>query len=224
AWREQVVPGLDLRVDTGFGRLQGTEAAPALVLADDASIRVDIDRSKVRDDFRQFTVHTRSATVTVLGTRYLVETSQGRTHVETRRGLVKVECADGRQQLVAAGQAADCDPVPDVRILAHMQAMDRAPDDSAPLLSLADRYDVLTRLLAGSTPERFIATADVMLARAIADPDYRRVIELARIDAMCALRWDLPARDAAAAWLRDSAPVAVDHADTIARTGCAEPR
>ncbi len=220
AWREEVVPGLDLRLDEGFAHLQGTEASPELLLADDASIRVDIDRSAVRDDFQQFTVRTRSGTVTVLGTRYLVQTTAGRTHVETRRGLVKVSCADGRDKLVAAGQAADCDPVPDTRILTHMQAMDRAPDEGPPLLSTADRYDVLVRLLSGSTPESFIATADVMLDRAIADDDYRKAIELSRIDAMCALAWDEPARDAARAWLRDPAPVALEHVRAIVDTGC----
>lgn len=220
AWKGDVVPGLSLRLDRGFGHLDGTEAAPQLVLADGASVRVDLDRDVVASDFQTFTIRTLSATVQVVGTRYSVTTDDGRTVVSTRRGLVRVTCTDGRKQLVSAGQTAACDPHSDTRVLAHMEAMDRPPAGDGGGLRPEDQVAVLRRLMADSSPESFLATTQVMLDRAIADPGYRNALELVRIDAMCALGWAEPAR-AAARDLRDSnQPLERDRVEALAERGC----
>lgn len=220
-WSGQVVPGVDLRLERGFGQLSGTQASPLLTIADDTSIRVDVDRSLVDADFDTFTVRTLSATVRVVGTRYEVSSSKGRTTVRTRQGLVRVECADGRAILVAAGQSTTCSPEPDTRVLAHMDAMDRVYSGGpGPRLDTREQYRVLRGLLHGADPSAYLATTEIVLGRAVADAGYRQALEAGRIDAMCALGWEEPAREAARRWMQAEPLVVLDGPSQVAAMGC----
>ncbi len=222
AWRGTVVPGLDLRVDQGFAILGGTEAEPVLNLASDSAVRVDLDRSAVDQGFNTFTIQTSSGTVRVLGTRYTVQTPSGRTEVSTRRGLVQLECQDGRRKLVAAGQSESCEAQADARLLVHMQALDRPDLPDEVRLSEAEQYNYLQEKLLQSSPEAFVATADLMLSRALSSAGLRRVIEAVRVDALCAMGWNGPARRAATNWLESEGTVGRERLSTIAEAGCSE--
>lgn len=221
-WRGMVVPGLDLKVDQGFGILAGTEAEPLLSLATDSAVRVDLDRSAVAQGFSTFTIQTPSGTVRVLGTRYTVRTPSGRTEVATRRGLVQVECQDGRRKLVAAGQSESCEALADAGLRSHMQALDRPSLPNEVRLTELEQYNHLQRQLANSKPEAFVATADLMLSGALSDNGLRRVIEAVRVDALCALGWNGPARRAATIWLESEGTVGRDRLSSIASGGCDE--
>lgn len=219
-WRGEVVDGVDLRVDKGFGVLSGTQAAPVLALSDDATVRVDVDRAAVDPAFATFTIRTVSATVRVVGTKYTVTTLGSRTEVATRRGTVQVECADGRRKLVSEGQTASCEPQPDPRLLVHMQALDRPPMLGQAALTGAEQYAHLQRQRQASTPSAFVATADVMLGRALASADLRQALEAVRVDAMCDLGWEGPARRAARAWVEGGGQVERERIERIAEEGC----
>ncbi|MCK6503596.1 hypothetical protein L6R53_09390 [Myxococcota bacterium] len=219
-WRGEVVDGLDLRVDQGFGVLSGTQAAPVLALSNDATVRVDVDRTAVEPDFATFTIRTVSATVRVVGTKYAVSTVGSRTEVSTRRGTVQVECADGRRKLVSEGQSASCEPQADPRLLVHMQALDRPPMLGQAVLTATEQYAHLQRQRQASTPSAFVATADVMLGRALASADLRQALEAVRVDAMCDLGWEGPARRAARAWVEGGGQVERERVERIADQGC----
>lgn len=219
-WRGEVVDGLDLRADRGFGVLSGTQAAPVLALSNDATVRVDVDRAAVDPAFATFTIRTVSATVRVVGTKYSVTTVGSRTEVATRRGTVQVECADGRRKLVSEGQSATCEPQPDPRLLVHMQALDRPPQLGQPALTSGEQYAHLQRQRQASTPSAFVATADVMLSRALASEDLRQALEAVRVDAMCDLGWEGPAKRAARAWVEGGGQVERERIERIAEEGC----
>ncbi|MCB9779406.1 MAG: hypothetical protein H6742_12640 [Alphaproteobacteria bacterium] len=216
-WQGELVPGLQLAVEQGQARIEGTRAAPRLVLAADSRVAVDIDRSKVDAEFESFVIQTLSAQVEVLGTRYEVTSAGGRTTVHTERGLVEVRCTDGRTLRVAKGQSATCTPQADPSVLANIQAVDRPGEDA---LGAAEHYDFLTGLLARKDARRFLVTAEVMLDQGLEDDELRVSLELARVDAMCDLGWEEPARGAARAWLSGDGSVGREHAQDIARDGC----
>ncbi|NOY26883.1 MAG: hypothetical protein GXP62_13510 [Oligoflexia bacterium] len=219
-WQGAVVSGLDLRLDAGFGELSGTHSSPLLTLSNDAELSVDLDRVHTDGDFANFTIQTVSATIRVVGTQYTVSTQGGRTRIRTTKGVVQVECTDGHRKLVSAGQQATCSPTPDPRLLLHMQALDRPPVPGQPGLTPIEQYAHLQRLRNTTSPQAFIATADIILARALADEGLRSVVSSVRLDAMCALGWDGPARQSAQAWLDAGGQIDQTHVEAIAAGGC----
>lgn len=220
SWVGTIVPGLELRVVNGYAQLSGTEANPRLRLASDSSVRVDLDRSAVGQGFSTFTIETASGTVSVIGTRYTVQTPGGRTEVATRRGLVQLSCQDGRKKLIAAGQEGSCEAIGDSRLLSHMQALDRPMLPDQVRLTEQEQYHHLRAQLAETSPEAFVATADLVLSRALSDDGLRRVIDAVRIEALCALGWQGPARRAAVAWLQGDGDVGRERVDQIANGEC----
>lgn len=148
AGQAEITPHLSARW-TGQGQVSGTEEAP-VVDWDKGSLHLELTPEQGVD----LHVRTREASVAVLGTVFDVDRDVLGTTVSVTRGKVQVDCAQGGDPILLAGQSHTCLPVSAAASAARLQALTeqtsverRAEIDRA--LGLPDAHgDALGELLA----------------------------------------------------------------------------
>lgn len=133
----------------GSGRISGTEQAP-IVDWDKGSLHLELTPDQGID----LHVRTREASVAVLGTVFDVERDVLGTTVSVTRGMVKVDCTQGSDPILSAGEQHTCLPVSAAGSASRLQTLvDQDPGarraEIARAIALDDaRGDVLSELLA----------------------------------------------------------------------------
>lgn len=133
----------------GSGRISGTEQAP-IVDWDKGSLHLELTPDQGVD----LQVRTREARVAVLGTVFDVERDVLGTTVSVTRGKVQVDCTQGSDPILSAGEEHTCLPVSAAASASRLQALqDQEPQarraEIARAIALKDaRGDVLSELLA----------------------------------------------------------------------------
>lgn len=102
----------------GQGLVSGTEEAP-IVDWDKGSLHLELTPEQGVD----LTVRTREASVAVLGTVFDVDRDVLGTTVSVTRGKVRVDCAQGSDPVLTAGQSHTCLPVSAAASAARLQAL-----------------------------------------------------------------------------------------------------
>jgi hypothetical protein len=126
----------------------------------------------------QLAVKTEEATITVVGTSFLVTREHFATSVKVHHGVVAVACTDGTQQRLLEGQQITCLPHEPAALLRRVVALSSSGDHEARASAIEAglaatpaghplRAELLARkveLLAAQSPEEAWAAAEAYLA------------------------------------------------------------
>jgi len=219
-------PTEDVRLSFhGTGSLSGTESAPRLAW-ESGSVEIAVTPDQQID----LRVQTREAEVRVLGTVFEVIRDARGTRVSVTEGKVSVDCQDGEDRVILAGERAECAPTTAAGLLGRARSFEaegrhdqmlvaaeaglaRAEPGSAVAAELmVARISSLVAL--GSRAEALAQTQRYLIqhpAGPRANELHRTAAALSLQDGDCATAWPhldaLPSRTAAEqAWLESCPP------------------
>lgn len=129
----QAGPGVSLTAQ-GTGVLSGTEQAPRLAWSA-GSVEVSVEPGAGLD----VQVTTDEAQVRVVGTVFTVDRGPLGTTVGVRRGEVAVDCVNGPQASITAGQTTTCWPTSPVGLLGRAQALRDAGSSTESILTTVEQ-------------------------------------------------------------------------------------